>query len=384
MVKRAPVSTPEGLQRRLDSAKRPTSWQKRLDKAIFDIDKTPEQRVRLLQKVAQEGRRVQSDLRAAAAEVQEKGMGKGHPFLINLLFPEGTTARSDLEGVVALRKQLPELTKSITPPSPAQFQAAAKPSSAPAVDPARVVSELTALVTDEAKQRELREEAKNALRATPKGLETPKYKVLRTWPAGSGALDGVVELRSYEPFTVARKSMDGSAGFNSVEGGGAGFNSLASYLFGGNAQEESMAMTMPVEIEKSAEGGGASSMSFVLPSKNAQAPPQPNSDDVSVEEVPARLVAVKAFAGIVTDEEVVRQRDALVAAIEVDGSTRPVEDGSYSVLQYNAPYTVPWRRRNELAIVVSELGEEAEEVADEAAASDGAGVVSWYDSGVRL
>ena len=92
-------------------------------------------------------------------------------------------------------------------------------------------------------------------------LETPKYRVLRSWRAGPGALDGVVELRSYPPFTVARKGMGGAgfgavetpyphgtrthpvpprypdpgAGFGAVEGGGAGFNALASYLFGDNA-----------------------------------------------------------------------------------------------------------------------------------------------------
>jgi len=301
-------------------------------------------------------------------------MGKGHPLVLDLLFPEGTTARADLEGLVALRRQLPELAKSISPPTPEELKMPAQPP-AP-VDPISVLSGLTDLATDESKQRELLQEAKNALRSTPKGLETPKYSVVRSWPAGPGALDGVVELRSYAPFTVARNSMNGASGFNSVKGGGAGFNSLASYLFGGNAAEESMAMTMPVEIEK---GEGKSSMSFVLPSKNAQTPPKPNEADVSLEEVPARLVAVKAFAGIVTDEEVERQRAALAAAIEVDGTTVPVEQGGYSVLQYNAPYTVPWRRRNELAIVVNELGKAAASEATEVA-----GVVSWYDAGVRL
>ena len=61
-------------------------------------------------------------------------------------------------------------------------------------------------------------------------------------------------------------------------------------------------MTMPVEIETSAQGSG--SMSFVLPRENSQKPPTPKAADVTLEEVPARLVAVKAFAGIVTDEEV--------------------------------------------------------------------------------
>ena len=85
----------------------------------------------------------------------------------------------------------------------------------------------------------------NLLPSRAQGLETPRYTVVRSWPAGSGALDGTVELRSYEPFTVARKSLatEGSGGgssYSSLEGGGAGFNSLASYLFGENDAETAM------------------------------------------------------------------------------------------------------------------------------------------------
>jgi len=392
--------SPEGLQRRLDKAKRPTSWQKRLDKALLDVDKNPQQRIRLLQKVAGDGKKIVSDVRVAAAEVQEKGIGKGHPILLDLLFPDGTTARSDLEGLVALRKQLPELTKGLAPPTVEQLRAAAP---AAPIDPTRVARALADLAGDERKQRELLQEAKNALRSTPKGLETPKYRVLRSWRAGPGALDGVVELRSYPPFTVARKGMGGAgfgAGFGAVEGGGAGFNALASYLFGDNADGAAMAMTTPVGIDVSG-GGAASSMSFVLPRDAARAPPRPNADGgVALDEVPARIVAVKAFAGVVTDGEVRRQRDALEAAIEADGGTAPVEAGAFSVLQYNAPYAIPWRRRNELAIVVSEVvAEEEAASAGEAAAGDAEaapageaageregreGVSSWYDTGVRL
>ena len=84
-------------------------------------------------------------------------------------------------------------------------------------------------------------------------------------------------------------------------------------------------MTTPVGIDVSG-GGAASSMSFVLPRDAARAPPRPNADGgVTLDEVPARIVAVKAFAGVVTDGEVRRQRDALEAAIETDGGTAPVE-----------------------------------------------------------
>jgi hypothetical protein len=66
------------------------------------------------------------------------------------------------------------------------------------------------------------------------------------------------------------------------------------------------------------------------------------------------------------------------------------------VLQYNGPFTLPLRRRNEVAIVVTGdveaplTEEEAAEAPIEEAAEEEAQapkdetVASWYDSGVRL
>lgn len=142
-----------------------------------------------------------------------------------------------------------------------------------------------------------------------------------------------------------------------------------------------MAMTMPVEITpptnaSSAAAAAAGSMAFVLPSEFAgDAAPAPlPSADVSIERVPARLVAALPFAGVVTDEEVARQTDALRAALEADGSVAAVDERT-SVLQYNSPLTLPWRRRNEVAIVVREALD---------VEPDATGVVSWYDAGERL
>lgn len=377
----AMVTTPTGLDKRLTRAKSPTSWQRRLDKALLDVDKSLEQRVRLLQKVAKDQKKIASDVRVAIEEVREKGMGKGHPLVLDLLFPTGSTIRSDLEGLAALRKQVPEVlnelelkppTTSLTPP-----------------DPIAIASQLAALATDEKKQQELQEEAKNALRRTPKGLETPRYTTVRSWPAGSGALDGVVELRQYDPFTVAKRTM-ASGGLTAPSDSGAGFNALASYLFGENEGGEQMAMTMPVEIAR-ADGSkdGEATMSFVLPRAQAAAPPVPKADDVRIEAVGAKLVAAKAFSGLPTEEEVQRQRALLLGAIEADGGVAPLDADAFSVLQYNSPLTVPWRRRNELAVVVVEQGgaagaEEAAAAAQEEEGAGDGGVVSWYDSGMRL
>merc|ERR1719163_1638159 len=106
-----------------------------------------------------------------------------------------------------------------------------------------------------------------------------------------------VELRAYEPFTVARTSMERPA--NTPAGGGEGFNTLASYLFGENEAKTAMPMTTPVETCNPSDGS-ASTMAFVLPKQNVEVPPTPlASSRVRIEEVPERLVLVKAFGGIV-------------------------------------------------------------------------------------
>merc|ERR1719379_675255 len=115
-----------------------------------------------------------------------------------------------------------------------------------------------------------------------------------------------------------------------------------------------MAMTVPVEME-SPTGDSQGSMAFVLPKEYADEPPAPLAgSNITIDKVPARLVAAKPFPGIVTDDEVQRQKAALLEAITADGSVEPVDESQVIVLQYNSPLTVPWRRRNEVAMVVTE------------------------------
>lgn len=163
---------------------------------------------------------------------------------------------------------------------------------------------------------------------------------------------------------MAKTTMESAGGLGS-SAGASGFNTLARYLFGGNEASEAMAMTMPVEVTPPSTDGNGGSMAFVLPKRYAQAPPRPlDPSAVSFEMVPRRLVACKPFAGLVTDEEVSRQKSALLEAIAADGGLIAVGgDGEMaasacvSVLQYNSPLTIPWRRRNEVAIVVTRRGD---------------------------
>jgi hypothetical protein len=346
---------------------RANSWQARLDKALLSLDTEPAVRFRLLQRAFGDPA-LQEDVRSAVDVIQQKGFGEGHPEVIEKLWPTGTTARADLEGLTALRKQVPELLEDLqkqaqdSPPS--LFSLPGDNSAGPSLpDPTTVFNSLVTLATDPKKQEALKEEALDSFRSTPKGLETPQYKVVAKLdgPISLGKPEPI-EVRAYEEFTVAKTSME-TSGFGSSSGA-KGFNTLASYLFGKNEANQEMAMTMPVEISM-ATGGSEGAMSFVLPKSYADAPPAPlTGADVTIDTVPERLVAAKAFAGIVTDQEVERQKNSLLDALAADGSFEPTDVSQVSVLQYNSPFTIPWRRRNEVVVVVTQkevTGEQEEE-----------------------
>jgi hypothetical protein len=383
------------------------TWQARLDKSLLSPELGLGSRLRLLRKAIDDPK-LRDDVQSAAEILREQGFGKGHPAVIDILYPTGTTARADLEALVALRRTIPEAVQNLQAEAPELISSATSRKPAPPPNPADVAQSLISLATDSEKKAALEEELKNVFRTTPKGLETPKYTV-------AASVDGpsllgrnqTIEIRAYEPYIVARKPMGSEAAgasggstsspFGGADGGD-GFTTLANYLFGaGNVREEAMAMTTPVEISSGGGGDGAPSMAFVLPSKNAADPPSPTAGSgVELATVPARLVAAKFFPGLVTDAEVARQTEALLESLAVDGRYTPVDAGAVSVLQYNGPFTLPLRRRNEVAIVVTGdveaplTEEEAAEAPIEEAAEEEAQapkdetVASWYDSGVRL
>jgi len=359
---------------------RPSSWQRRLDKALLDVDLAPQARARNLQRALGDPD-LPVDVSIAIRAIRRDGFGKGHPEFIDTLWPVGTTARSDLEGLAALATQLPEAIRELRVQAPDMIRSSGDQRS-------NRRGQVPPVSLDAfPKPDEIKEELKNALRSTPRGLEAPRHTVVRT-------IDGEprlgtpekIEIRRYEAFKVA----------TTPSMGGVGFNSLASYLFGANEEKEVMAMTMPVLVTRTArdaEGdeeraGRMGTMKFVLPSSVTEAPPTPlEGDEVEIEHVPERLVAIKSFPGLATEEEISRQTEALLAALKGAGVNVFNETEDVSVLQYNSPLTLPWRRRNEIALVVEEDEIDAE-VHVEDSALEGwksrLSAASWYDAGVRL
>jgi hypothetical protein len=112
---------------------------------------------------------------------------------------------------------------------------------------------------------------------------------------------------------------------------------------------ESVGMTAPV---RAGRGDGATSLAFYLPAEYApETAPTPTDPSVRLVVEPPRTMAVRKFSWYATDRRVERNERALLEALaerNVGVSGRP------TLLQYNDPWTPPFMRRNEVAVLVED------------------------------
>ncbi|CAA2970507.1 heme-binding At3g10130, chloroplastic [Olea europaea subsp. europaea] len=198
-----------------------------------------------------------------------------------------------------------------------------------------------------------------ALMSVP-DLETVEFKIL--------SRNDHYEIREVEPHVIAETTMPGKYGFD-FTGASQSFNVLAEYLFGKNKRKEQMEMTTPVftrkvqsvgekmemttpVITKRVEDQDKWKMSFVMPSKYGSNLPLPNDSSVTIKEVPRKIIAVVAFSGFITDEEVERRESRLRDLLNNDIEFRVKEGALVEVAQYNPPFTLPFTRRNEISLEV--------------------------------
>ena len=179
------------------------------------------------------------------------------------------------------------------------------------------------------------------------GLDQPEYTVL-------AEQDGV-EFRRYEPFVIASVELqeDGDSGLRT------GFRALAGYIFGGNQQEESMAMTAPV-LQQDQPGESlpmtapvlqqteSMRMAFVMPpGRSIEDLPIPTNSEVSLSEVDWGEAAVIRFSGKGKQDRFREAEAELRVVLEEQERTAA---GPALYAQYNSPSAFPPLRRNEVII----------------------------------
>ena len=164
-------------------------------------------------------------------------------------------------------------------------------------------------------------------------IEEPAYQVEKAWETEQ------IEIRAYAPRVMAVTGM--------TEDSDSGFRVLAGYIFGGNAAEQKIAMTAPVQQSMA----GEKEMAFMIPAEYAlEDLPEPEDQRVSFREAPAYTAAVIRFSGWASvekaDENWLQLRRFLIAeGIDITGEP--------TLNQYNPPWTLPFMRRNEIIVPVA-------------------------------
>ena len=114
------------------------------------------------------------------------------------------------------------------------------------------------------------------------------------------------------------------------------------------AKPEKIAMTVPVETK--AQVSGPYAMRFFLPADyTLETAPQPTNPDVRIFEVPERTVAVLRFSGSRGSDNVARHMSELDTVL--NGSAWRAAGEPFGMF-YDPPWTIPFLRRNEVAVPV--------------------------------
>ncbi len=183
------------------------------------------------------------------------------------------------------------------------------------------------------------------------GTEEPHYDVI--------AQTGPLEIRRYAPRIAAETTVPGeqSAALST------GFRRIAGYIFGGNTTHASIAMTAPVAqsssetiamtapVAQSPAADGAWTIRFFMPAKyTMETLPTPTDQQVRLVPVPSETLAVLRFTGSTGAEAVATRQVELSQAL---AATEWHAAGPAFAWFYDPPWTLPFLRRNEVAVAVT-------------------------------
>jgi effector-binding domain-containing protein len=181
--------------------------------------------------------------------------------------------------------------------------------------------------------------------------EEPEYAVLDQI--------GDIEIRQYRERLAADVVVRGDDEVALNEG----FRKLADFIFGKNAPEQKISMTAPVEqgretiamtapVSQEALEGGTWRIRFFMPaSYTVDTLPRPKSTDIEIVTVPSETYAVLRFSGRGDSRKFSEKRSSLLSDL-ASSVWRPV--GQVKNWYFDPPWTIPWLRRNEVAVPVAQ------------------------------
>ena len=186
--------------------------------------------------------------------------------------------------------------------------------------------------------------------------EEPDFSVL--------AAVNQVEFRQYEPYLVAETMVVGETDRDRAVS--IGFRRLFNYISGDNvlrteittaeavSSGTKISMTVPVQQIRQDEGW---TVSFVVPREfEWENVPLPVDSQVRIRQVAGRLMAALRYSGRWSDKNVERHEALLIGRLKDLDITR---EGPTVTAYYNAPFSAPFMRRNEVMFAVDRLPADA-------------------------
>ena len=186
-------------------------------------------------------------------------------------------------------------------------------------------------------------------------IEMPDYEVVYT--------DGSVEYRQYEPYIVAETLVKNSSSYRGSSN--EGFMRLLRYITGANESQSDIAMTTPVQQTPPSEKIDMTApvqrneteegwrVAFMLPSSfTMDTAPTPTNNEISLRLIPKQLMAVIRYSGRWTERNFNRHKEELLESLE-ESNIKTI--GVAESAAYDAPYVLPFLRRNEVMIEVNSL-----------------------------
>ena len=181
--------------------------------------------------------------------------------------------------------------------------------------------------------------------------EQPHYVVVQD-------LGHSAEIRRYDPRLAIEATVDDP---DHGKAASEAFSLLFRYITGANQRDQKIAMTTPVQTRseriamtvpvQTASGNGQVAMRFFLPQAVAKAgAPAPQDPRLHLVQVPQTTIAALRYSGIPTQAE----RDQKAAQLQdILGKSAWKPRGEIFQLNYDPPFTIPFLRRNEVAVTVT-------------------------------
>jgi hypothetical protein len=181
-------------------------------------------------------------------------------------------------------------------------------------------------------------------------IEEPTFEVLKRYPQ--------FEIRKYQAYLVAEVIVPGPAD----KAGNIAFEYLGGYIFGKNKGSKKIEMTAPVSqttvpikiemtapVSQAAVDGGYL-VQFAMPKAFTLATlPEPNNPKVKLREMPAQAYAVITYSGS-WSQTLYEEKLALLKKLTSEEALKT--DGEPIFSRYNAPFSLPFLRRNEIWIPI--------------------------------